>query len=37
MFKVSFVVHDTSKSSPFAIRVVGNLPALGNWNPINGF
>lgn len=37
MFKVKFVIHDAlSRDGSFPIRVVGNLPALGNWNPLNG-
>lgn len=36
MYKVRFVVHDDSKSGSYPIKIVGNLPELGNWNPENG-
>lgn len=36
MFKVKFVVHDVSKGESFPMRVVGSLPALGLWIPLDG-
>jgi hypothetical protein len=36
MFKVKFVVKCKPRRSEQAIRVVGNLSALGNWNPFLG-
>lgn len=37
MFKVKFVAHSNLKEGSFPIRIVGNLPELGNWDPLNGF
>jgi hypothetical protein len=36
MFKVKFVVKSKPRRTEQAIRVVGNLAALGNWNPLHG-
>ena len=36
MFKVKFVVHVKSRKSEQSIKIVGNLPLLGNWNPHQG-
>lgn len=36
MFKVKFVVQCKPKKGEQCVKIVGNLPSLGSWNPANG-
>lgn len=36
MFKVKFVVHCKARKNEQVLKIVGNHPKLGNWNPLKG-
>lgn len=36
MFKVKFIVRTNEKESNYAVKIVGNLPILGNWDTNQG-
>lgn len=36
MLQVKFVVHCKKIRTHEQIKIVGNLPAIGSWNPLNG-
>jgi hypothetical protein len=36
MIKIKFVVQCKIKPNEQKVKIVGNLPILGNWNPYNG-
>lgn len=36
MYKVKFVVLTKVNKNNSLVKIVGNLPVLGNWNPLNG-
>lgn len=36
MLQVKFVVHCKKPNNNSTIRIVGNLPEIGAWNPLNG-